>query len=395
MLDEVEYITHGLGGALGRHWNADFIPFWQTIRSVHQETKGKLTFIVAGVNPSCVETSHFDSAPNPIFQLAPPQYLEPLTTKSVRTMVRSIGRYDGFVFEEGVYDYLQKNYGGHPYLIRIACSELWRATDTRLTEKRATVSISTFENLRPQIKDRLSQPLKDILLSLVWWYPEEYDLLRILADGDQEFVREYLDTQHDSVVQFARYGILRESGDFAISDVREFLRKHGQNYKKEVSPFTRTDMPPELLPEVPDLELLGQLFQKRCEIEIGLRKLIIMYLGVKANWDPLKMAKMMTKGIQKRPGREKGEDLFVGRTPQEVINDLYTLELKTIIADNWEVFGPLFDQNKGRFEMNMDTINRARRVDAHSKPVSRDDATEFDNSYLWIRTRLQKLPNVL
>ena len=35
------------------------------------------------------------------------------------------------------------------------------------------------------IRERLTQPIRDILLSLVWWYPEEYELLQILAEGDE------------------------------------------------------------------------------------------------------------------------------------------------------------------------------------------------------------------
>src|SRR5207248_6611368 len=69
MLDEVEYITQGISGDLGSHWDVDFVPLWQTIRAAHQETEGRLTFIVAGVNPASVERPHFGSTPNPIFQL--------------------------------------------------------------------------------------------------------------------------------------------------------------------------------------------------------------------------------------------------------------------------------------------------------------------------------------
>lgn len=54
MFDEIEYITPNISGALGRHWDSDFISFWQTIRAVHQELQGRLSFCVAGVNPASV-----------------------------------------------------------------------------------------------------------------------------------------------------------------------------------------------------------------------------------------------------------------------------------------------------------------------------------------------------
>ena len=82
MFDEIEFITHGVSGTLGQHWDQDFVPLWQTIRAAHQELQGKLVFFVAGVNPTCVEKSHFDGTPNPIFQLASPFYLEPFTVRT-------------------------------------------------------------------------------------------------------------------------------------------------------------------------------------------------------------------------------------------------------------------------------------------------------------------------
>ena len=65
LLDEVEFITPGIANHLGQHWDDDHLPLWQTIRSASQETKGFLTFCVAGVNPSSVEQPHFGQIPNP------------------------------------------------------------------------------------------------------------------------------------------------------------------------------------------------------------------------------------------------------------------------------------------------------------------------------------------
>jgi len=392
MLDEIEYITPNLSGALGQHWDSDFLPFWQTVRSTHQETLGKLSFIVAGVNPSCVEQSHFKELPNPIFQLAIPQYLEPFSDKNISHMVRSIGRYAGIKFEDSAYVYLKNYFGGHPYLIRLACSEVWKVSDKEHPDRLTVLNDGSFKDRRDSIKARLAQPIKDILLSLVWWYPEEYDLLRILASGDSGFVNEYLKGQKHYFVQFAKYGLLKDSGEFAITDLKDFLNIHGESYKKEISPFIRGDMPPELLPEVPDIEVLGKLFGMRCAVEIGLRKAIMLYLGVRYNWDNKKISDAMIAGINKRPDRQSPADLFVGKMPKDVINDLFTLDLKSIIAKNWDLFTALFDNNKIRFEMNMDTINKARRVDGHTKPFTDIEIEEFNNSYSWILGRLAKVP---
>ena len=387
LLDEIEYTTPRISGALGQHWDVDFIPLWQTIRAVHQEVKGQLTFSVAGVNPAAVTTSHFDGAPNPIFQLATATYLSPLDVPQVRDMVRTIGRYSGLNIEEPVYKQLTDTYGGHPFLIRIACSEVTRRVDTQNPERRAVVSVANLIGQDAVIRARLERPIRDILLSLVWWYPEEYDLLAILAGGDEGFFDDYLGDDPASVLRFAHYGLLTKDGrKFAIKDLQEFLQENGARYKDEISPFRRGDMPPELLPEVPDLKLLGRLFEKRSQIELKLRRVTLMYMGVKFNWEDSKIAAAITKSLRRRSDRK--ESTATGRRPKDVMNELFTIDLKYIVIDNWDMFRTLFDNKKARFEMNMDTLNKARRIDGHSKPVGKSDVEDIQNSYAWLQARL-------
>lgn len=392
LFDEIEYVTSGLSGVLGQHWDSDFLPFWQTLRSIHQETSGGLVFLVAGVNPACVEASHFNGIQNPIFQLTAPHYLEPFTVQQTREMVRSIGKYTGLKFTEPTYAYLGETYGGHPFLIRVACSEVWKVSDRSNPEKLTTVDDNSFRRSSLEIRSRMEPPIKDILLSLVWWYPEEYDLLHIIASGDAHFVSDYLRQEPGSVFRFAQYGILKKDklNEFAIADVQSFLKQFGEKYKKEISPFARGDMPPDLLPAIPDLDVIGRLFEQRSDIETKLRKVIVLYLNVKCGYDTTKVAQVMIRALPKRTDRGDAKDMFVGRRPQEVINQLFCLDLKAIISANWEVFGTLFGE-KSRFEMNMDTLNIARRFDAHTKPITPEEATEFENSYSWLLTRLSRV----
>jgi hypothetical protein len=395
LFDEIEFITPRVAGALGQHWDEDFVPFWQSIRAAHQELQGKIVFVVAGVNPAGVDKPLFGTLPNPIFQLATPIYLEPLSDSAVHSMVRSIGRYAGLAFGEDVFKYLAGTYGGHPYLVRIACSEVWRANIPNDPLQPQKIVIDNFRAICDEIRSRLAGPIKDILLSLVWWYPDEYELLQIMAAGDHEFVRTYLEANPGAYTRFVHYGLISaNTTEFAIADVKNFLKEYGEEYKRELSPFTRSDMPMNILPEIPDLDLLGKLFGKRVQLEILLRKAIILYLGVKCTWNPECMAKAMASGLRPRPDRPDPKSLLVGRTPQDAVNELFLLDLKAIITENWQVFSPLFDSNKVRFEMNMDTVNIARRVDAHIKTVSEQEKSDFENSYAWLLARLDKLPKI-
>lgn len=394
LLDEVEFITPGIANHLGQHWDGDHLPLWQTIRSASQETKGFLTFCVAGVNPSSVEQSHFDQTPNPIFQLAVPFYLDPLTRPSVREMVRSIAKYSGAALDEDCFDLLSAEYGGHPYLIRLACSEVLRSLGELPVDKKVRISKSNFGAVSDKIATRLAQPIKDIMLSLVWWYPDEYDLLCFLADGDRAFVQDFLNSEPEKASRFARYGLLEaDNGSFGIKDLRTFLVESGMEYKKAISPFTRGDLPLEYLPEEPNIADLSALFERRTEIEYGLRKLLIIVLEYRFAFDEAKVAHAISGALPKNNGDRA--QLFVGRLPKDAVSELYLSDMKPIFIKNWDNFSAYFGPKPDRFEMNLDTINIARRYEAHAKPVSGKDLDDFQNSYSWLKTRLQKVPGII
>lgn len=395
LLDEIEFITPLISNTLGMHWDEDFVPFWQTIRSTSQELSGGLVFVVAGVNPSSVERPHFKDIQNPIFQLAVPYYLEPLEQNSVREMVRSIGKYSGLAFSEDCYQFLKDSYGGHPYLIRLACSEVARIAGAPPVDKKIELTIGSFQERMSAIRSRINQPIQDILLSLVWWYPEEYDLLRVLADGDRQFVADYLNENPGSSVQFVRYGLVHESdGTFAVHDLRDFLQEYGEWYKSVISPFKRGDLPLEVLPEQVSLADLSALFEKRTVIEVALRKFIIMVLGFRFGFNNTLISDRISKSLAAKNGSSDKSQLFVGRSPQDAISELFLSDLKPIFRANWDDFGPTFDKRQDRFEMNLDTINIARRFEAHAKPVKESDKEEFLNSYLWFFNRLKKVPGL-
>jgi hypothetical protein len=394
LLDEIEHITPKISGLPAKHWDSDFLYLWQTLRAVQQDSPTLVSFVVAGVNPACVNETHFNDVPNPLFQFATPMYLEPLAVKDIRSMVRTLGRYTGLDFEEPVYNYLGSRFGGHAYLIRLACSEVWRNSDTTSPTELTSIGTGKFEVLRQEIRSRLAQPIKDILLSLVWWYPDEYDLLRVLAEGDADFVRSYLEDEAASMLQFARYGLIdHQHGTFLIRELRNFLAEAGAEYKKEISPFRRSELPPELLPEVPDLVKLGQLFDLKARLEIRIRRAIVVYLGIRAGWDDQRLARLMLKGIPAIPkSRPDPSQIFVGRKPQDAIQQLFLSDLGLIIIANWGDFDSLFDSQRDKFTRALEQVNVARRHDSHTKPVTETDFRAFEASYRWLLDHLSRLP---
>jgi hypothetical protein len=323
-----------------------------------------------------------------------PFYLDPLTRPSLREMVRSIAKYSGVALDEDCFDLLKADYGGHPYLIRLACSEVMRSLGEPSVDKKVMISKSNFDAVTDNIAIRLAQPIKDIMLSLVWWYPDEYELLCLLADGDAAFVQGFLASEPEKASRFARYGLLEAgNGTFAIKDLQTFLVKSGLEYKKAISPFTRGDFPLECLPEEPNIADLAVLFERRTEVEYALRKLLITVLEYRFAFDQAKVANAISGALPKNNGDRA--QLFIGRMPKDAVSELYLSDIKPVFVKNWDNFSAYFGRKPDRFEMNLDTINIARRYEAHTKPVSARDFDDFQNSYSWLKRQLQKMPGLI
>ena len=90
----------------------------------------------------------------------------------------------GIQCEEDLYGRLAREYGGHPFLIRQACSHL--VAD--LNQRPAKLTVEHFERERQEIALKLEKNVRQILNVLALWYPDEYELLRRLAHGSVEEV---------------------------------------------------------------------------------------------------------------------------------------------------------------------------------------------------------------
>jgi len=90
----------------------------------------------------------------------------------------------------------------------------------------------------------------------------------------------------------------------------------------------------------------------------------------------------------------KRYSLFTGRKPQDVIQELLLTELTTVMLRNWETFGPLFSNRHVEFVQFSKLVNVARRIDAHSKPVTGKQAADAAAAYAWFNQVLDKIPDM-
>jgi hypothetical protein len=183
IFDEIERISPGTASSI--HWSesSDFIYFWQTLRGFYQKNPNVFTYMLVGTNPSCVESAQILSQENPIFASIPSQYVPSFTVDLVSEMVTNLGAYMGLEFDEYICMKLYEDFGGHPFLIRQMCSLLnTLASKTRPT----TIDKALYIKALSEFYDSSYEYLNMILQVLESWYPDEYEMLTLLANEDLE-----------------------------------------------------------------------------------------------------------------------------------------------------------------------------------------------------------------
>ena len=181
VVDEIEWISPSL--ALDRHWDGDFLSFWQAIRSF-QTGNRILSVVLAGVNPFVVERDLLGGYPNPLFGIVAPVFLRGLSREETENMIVKIGKLTGLRFSQDALSFLFSKYGGHPLLTRLACSYTFE--EARSNKKTFPIQV-TEGSLKRQSTSRDRELLfycRHIVSELEKFYPDEYALLELLATGD-------------------------------------------------------------------------------------------------------------------------------------------------------------------------------------------------------------------
>ncbi len=350
VIDEVDYITPRITEPT--HWNDDFIPFWQTLRSIHQRTDGGLSFVLAGVNPLAVEQSYLMGAENPIFQAVPATYLPPFNREATRTMIRKLGRRMGMHLQEASHNVIQTRLGGHPFLIRQFCSLLHK----RFPKRPATIGVEQISQCFDDFARHADDQLDQILDVLRRWYPDEFDMLVILADGDVDGFRALAESEPRYVNHIEGYGLIHPEGQglqFAIELLGPYLKK-------------RIRRKPATIQAKPALSDKWQrLSAERNALERDLRKFVKDGLQVGGKRKPWHL--LVEDGLSEK-SRARINNSGVGKN--QLLDELYFLDLRDVVSSYWDIFKDVF-RNRDNFASDMNVVNAAR-ADAHAKGISEE-----------------------
>jgi len=231
VVDEIEHIHPRLSAA--PHWNEDFSPFWKLLRSIQTEDR-RIAFIIAGVNSQVSETPTIERQDNPLFSLVGTRYLTPFAQHETKEMVQTLGRRMGVLFDADACNYLAVRYGGHPLLIRLACSWEHRLrTSSDYAERPVKITAEQLKRTQHERELELVYYVRHVLEVLRLWYREEYDILSLVATGDLAEFESYAKDLPDSVQHLRAYGLLaKDSATLSVGVIEQYLVDEGRRAQR-------------------------------------------------------------------------------------------------------------------------------------------------------------------
>ena len=369
IFDEIENISRNTAPA--EHWcnGKDFALFWQSLRSMFQRNNNFISYLIVGTNPTCIELPKIDNIDNPIFNHFNPLYIPGFEIKDTREMVRKLGKRMGLKFDETVYTKLTDDFGGHPFLMRHVCSLISKGVSE--LERPVDIGRQSYSKGKDDFISNHSNYLEMIISVLKDYYPDEFEMLSMLANDDIKTFSEFAELHPSYTAHLLGYGLIKKERcgfDFNIDSVREYIL--------DQSKFKKIGLSNE--------EMWAEISQRRNSAEIKLRKLIKLVLRI-------------SLGPQK--AKELILDIFGGRRKEKLSNhsyddlfnaakgEIYFSDLSKIISKKWELFSNSFERTKQDTFKQLEFIN-ASRADAHAKELT-------EEQFLYFRVCMTNLENDL
>lgn len=358
IFDEIENISRITSPAL--HWSQgiDFVLFWQTLRSIFQIGENLISYLIVGTNPSCIEVPKIEKIDNPIFNHFTPLYMPGFDVRDTTEMVDRLGSGMGLKFDDIIYSKLTEDFGGHPFLIRHVCSLLSKELNN--LDRPVNVDRGVYQNAKIKFIHSHSNYLDMILGVLEVFYPEEFEMLIMLACDDYKNFNELAELHHSFTEHLLGYGLIQKkiSGyDFKIDSVKEYLLQRSK-YKKRTTTLS---------------EKWQEISERRNHAEVKLRKIVKIQLkAVKGSDDARQIVLDIFGG--KRKFELAGLNYNNLFDPNE--SEIYFLDLAKIISKEWEIFKNIFSNSKREIFQRLDFINQSR-IDAHAKDITDEEFAYF------------------
>ena len=392
MFDEIENLTKFSSTDLKHRFDKnDFLFFWRAIKECYSKHQNKISILIAGTNPFINEAVTIGEYQNPMYAtLAATNqgtYLQPLNFSEIKHMINTLGSYMGLQFADEVVGKLQDDCGGHPYLIRMTCSQINRFVKNNGLNRPMDITKAIYEKAIPDFESspEAESFFKMILNILLTDYPTEYNTLKLLATEGDGRVSQIKTTQE--LHHLIGYGLVENNQQnycIRYNIVNRYL--NGQ-YK-----FQRTGLDIKEQKSEINLRLDGAEIELRKLVKRTLKSVKGVTEGKQAVIDAMEKndaAKKMTNNAQ---NLNFDRELF----DPSVNKGLFLSVLAQIIQDNADCFKNIFNNASSQeIHDHFIVLNKSRRCPSHSYPDDSagwkyEDFEKFRTSVSWLEKILQE-----
>ena len=369
--DEVEQVTFGISFSETWRNGESYVRFWHVLRSLAQRQDNPITILVAGTNPKCLETPFVMGGDNPLYGQIKAEYIPAFTVAQSKNMIETLSSYMGITLDEDIYVYLVREFGGHPFLMRQACSYIKSELDRG---SRRHIDRLLFEKAVSEFNEGPGHGFCEMVVGvLAEHYADEYAMLTFLARGDVSDFEELAESNPSYTHHLLGYGVISRSAvgfDFKIDAVKKHLALKDRYKKLNLS----------------DAEKLSEIGARRNEVEHRLRRMVSQVLRSALGEDEAKKQVLSKHDIKARSRYSSlaYRDLFDANK-----HDIYFYDLKELMRKHWELgFRNIFSEDVEKFNSRMTLLNSIGRSDAHKKDVTDADMQSFRGAMSWLEEKV-------
>ena len=289
-------------------------------------------------------------------------------------MVSRLGDYMGLKFDPIIFSKLTDDLGGHPFLVRQMCSLInQRASQTRPT----MIDKALYQRAKTDFQSGSQEYLEMMVHVLRDWYPDEYEMLRYLAQGDLESFNDFSTDHANYTRHLVGYGLVQQSDNgfsFNLESLADILRKKHKHERLHLS----------------QEEKLQEISSRRVKLEKRLRTTIKGSLRV--TYGLKKAAESVISAVPelRRPSLQT---LDLNALLDKDKSPLYLLDLVNVIKREWASVENLFSLDKTKLTVMLEEINTKGRPEAHAKAIAEDDFTQLRLYFKKLEDQLDELDN--
>lgn len=296
-------------------------------------------------------------------------YLPLFNVESTKQMIETLGGYMGMIFQDSIPAVLNDDCGGHPYLIRLLCSEINKIIKAKNLTRPVKVNKALYQEARLNFeKGHDSEDFFLMVLNILQTnYEKEFNTLKVLATEGDRIIS--LTTDKHALNHLIGYGLIESTND-EYSIRFETIERYLQGKFK----FERKGLTIEQQGEEINLRFGGG--------ERGLRNLIRNTLRTNKGLVGAKksvVSAMRNNDLGKRYA-DKAEELDYNQLFDVTINKgLPFSVLIEIVKSNFDIFSYIFEGEEKEVVLNhLYVLNKSRIPDSHNADEKAEGWTDKD-----------------